>query len=62
MIREYSGEQLYVGAIGFIRELKKGVPFAESSPMLNDISCLPSWAKVSPMPKAQDSSRCAVPS
>lgn len=27
-------------------EVKKGVPFGESSPMLNDISGVPSWDKV----------------
>lgn len=32
--------------VAFIKELKHGVPFAESSPMLNDISALPSWSKV----------------
>jgi hypothetical protein len=31
----------------YIRELKKTAPFAETSPMLNDNSILPSWSKVS---------------
>ena len=38
---------MYFGCIAFIREVKKGVPFGESSPMLNDISGVPSWEKVS---------------
>ena len=37
---------LYYGCISFIKSLKKGVPFFESSPMLNDISNLPNWKKV----------------
>jgi hypothetical protein len=37
---------LYYGCISYIQSLKKGVPFFESSPMLNDISRLPSWQKV----------------
>jgi len=37
---------MYFGCIRFIKELKKGVPFFESSPMLNDISQLASWSKV----------------
>jgi hypothetical protein len=37
---------MYFGCISFIKEVKKGVPFGESSPMLNDISGVPSWDKV----------------
>ena len=37
---------LYYGCIHYIQSLKKGVPFFESSPMLNDISQLTSWRKV----------------
>jgi len=37
---------LYFGCIRFIKQLKKGVPCFESSPMLNDISQLGSWPKV----------------
>ena len=39
-------EYLYFGCVYFIRQVKKGVPFGESSPMLNDISGVPTWAKV----------------
>lgn len=37
---------MYFGCIVFIKDVKKGVPFYESSPMLNDISGVPSWDKV----------------
>lgn len=37
---------MYFGCINFIKEVKKGVPFGESSPMLNDISGVPNWDKV----------------
>mmetsp|Transcript_25676 Transcript_25676/g.29369 ORF Transcript_25676/g.29369 Transcript_25676/m.29369 type:complete len:321 (+) Transcript_25676:62-1024(+) len=39
-------EFLYIGAIRFITEAKKGYPFGEHSPMLNDISGIPKWDKV----------------
>ena len=44
-------EQLKIGkfekdAQKFIKDVKKGCPFHESSPMLNDISAVPSWDKV----------------
>ena len=42
-----SSEMLYFSCISYIKSLKKGVPFGESSPMLNDISYLKSWEKVS---------------
>jgi hypothetical protein len=37
---------LYFQCIRYIKMLKKGVPFFESSPMLDDISNLANWAKV----------------
>ncbi len=44
---DYGDAFLYLGCIQYIRELKKGVPFFESSPMLYDISqTVPSWDKV----------------
>lgn len=39
-------EYLYLGAIDFIKSLKKGAAFGECCPMLNDIAQLPSWKKV----------------
>jgi Phosphotyrosyl phosphate activator (PTPA) protein len=37
---------LYFGCIRYIKSIKRGAPFFESSPMLNDISQLPTWQKV----------------
>lgn len=37
---------MYFGCIQFIKTVKAGVPFGESSPMLNDISGVPNWDKV----------------
>ena len=39
-------DYMYFGCICFIKEVKTGVPFGESSPMLNDISGVPNWDKV----------------
>jgi len=39
-------DYMYFGCIKFIKTVKKGVSFGESSPMLNDISAVPSWDKV----------------
>ena len=38
---------LYLSCIHFIQEIKPNVPFFESSPMLNDISHIGNWTKVS---------------
>ncbi|KAL9183507.1 hypothetical protein ACHAXT_004363 [Thalassiosira profunda] len=38
---------LYLSCIHFIQQIKPNVPFFESSPMLNDISQIGNWAKVS---------------
>mmetsp|Transcript_54017 Transcript_54017/g.110526 ORF Transcript_54017/g.110526 Transcript_54017/m.110526 type:complete len:447 (+) Transcript_54017:153-1493(+) len=47
VIQEHGDAYMYLGCIRYIRELKKGVPFFESSPMLYDISqTIPSWDKV----------------
>lgn len=46
MLETHSREYLYLDAIKFIKEVKAGSPFAETSPMLNDISALPSWEKI----------------
>jgi serine/threonine-protein phosphatase 2A activator len=37
---------IYFQCIQYIKDLKKGAPFFETSPMLDDISRLPNWAKV----------------
>ena len=45
---EKDGNRLmYFGCIRYIKMLKKGAPFFECSPMLNDISNLNAWSKVS---------------
>lgn len=46
LLEAKAAEKMYFGCILYIRTLKKGVPFGESSPMLNDISYLRSWEKV----------------
>lgn len=46
IIDENRDEYLYVDAIGFIKDVKKG-PFFEHSPMLHDISRIPEgWEKI----------------
>ena len=46
VLNSLGDKYLYHGCIRYIKSLKKGVPFFESSPMLNDISNLPTWQKV----------------
>ncbi|RLN36844.1 hypothetical protein BBJ28_00004594 [Nothophytophthora sp. Chile5] len=45
VLQAHHKEYLYLDAIKFIKEVKAGSPFAETSPMLNDISALPTWEK-----------------
>lgn len=45
ILKAYSGEYMYLAAVQFVKKVKKG-PLAETSPMLNDISGVPNWAKV----------------
>jgi len=37
---------MYINCIKFIKDAKKGVPFSESSPILDNISGAASWEKV----------------
>lgn len=47
ILKDYADNYLYLSCIRYIRDLKRGVPFFESSPMLHDISqTLQSWDKV----------------
>jgi serine/threonine-protein phosphatase 2A activator len=47
MLQHYGDSYMYLSCIRYIRQLKKGVPFFESSPMLYDISqTMPTWAQV----------------
>ena len=41
-----SEDYIYFGCIQFIKKVKKGVPFGEGSPILNDISGVSTWEKV----------------
>ncbi len=41
-----SDKYMYLDCIKFIKEVKKGGLFAESSPTLNDISNVPTWSKI----------------
>ena len=47
VLAKYHADYMYFGCIKFIKEVKKGVPFGESTPLLNDISGVPTWEKVS---------------
>lgn len=48
LLKSKEGEEMmYFQCIRYIKSLKRGVPFFESSPMLDDISNLPNWSKVS---------------
>lgn len=46
IIEGYSKDYMYLESIRFINAVKQGAPFAEHSPILNDIAELPSWGKV----------------
>ncbi|GAB2284991.1 hypothetical protein Dimus_019446 [Dionaea muscipula] len=45
ILENFSNEYMYLSCIVFIRKVKKG-SFAEHSPLLDDISGVPSWNKV----------------
>lgn len=46
VIRFNEDDYMYFGCIAFIKKVKSGVPFFESSPTLNDIAVCPNWGKV----------------
>lgn len=46
VVKEFAEEYLYIEGIQFIKKLKFSAPFAETSPMLNDISHMHEWAKI----------------
>jgi len=46
ILQELSNEYLYLEGIQFIRTIKSSAPFAETSPMLNDISGMNDWGKI----------------
>jgi len=45
LMAEHSGDYLYLGAVMFVRRVKRG-PLHETSPILNDIGGVPTWTKV----------------
>lgn len=45
ILDNFSNEYLYFSCISFIKKVKKG-PFSEHSPLLDDISGVPTWNKV----------------
>ncbi|GIL75589.1 hypothetical protein Vretimale_15187 [Volvox reticuliferus] len=45
ILEAYSDMYLYLNCVKFVKQVKKG-PLGETSPMLNDISCVPTWTKV----------------
>eukprot|EP01018_Ginkgo_biloba_P013134 Gb_13358 [translate_table: standard] len=45
ILSSYSNEYLYLSCVAFVKKVKKG-PLAEHSPMIDDISGVPSWIKV----------------
>jgi len=46
LLELHASDYLYLAAVAFIDDVKTGAPFAEHSPILNDISELPQWAAV----------------
>lgn len=46
VVKENANRYFYVDAISEIMEMKKGAPFGECAPMLNDITLVPTWTKV----------------
>lgn len=50
-IEEFYQEYIYLDCIKFIKDVKSGTPFYETSPVLNDISAAPSWRKVANVTK-----------
>lgn len=45
ILENFANEYMYLQCIAFVKKVKKG-PFAEHSPMLDDISGVPNWKKV----------------
>ena len=46
LLKSEASSYIYLEAILFIKKIKSAAPFAETSPMLNDISALADWIKV----------------
>ena len=46
ILDRYAKDYIYLEGIQFIKRVKFTAPFAETSPMLNDISAIPDWQRV----------------
>lgn len=46
LIKMYSDKYMYLSCVEYIKTVKKGVDFAEHSPMLDTVSNVPNWEKV----------------
>jgi hypothetical protein len=46
IMKESANDYIYLEGIKFIKSIKFGASFAETSPMLNDISGMPDWGRV----------------
>ncbi|KAH7652822.1 serine/threonine-protein phosphatase 2A activator protein [Dioscorea alata] len=45
ILDNFSNEYMYLACVAFVKKVKRG-PFAEHSPLLDDISGVPTWSKV----------------
>jgi len=57
VLSAYGEAYLFAGAVAFVRSVKTGAPFAETSPMLHATCQLPSWRQV--LIKTNKLLRCA---
>mmetsp|Transcript_95008 Transcript_95008/g.164992 ORF Transcript_95008/g.164992 Transcript_95008/m.164992 type:complete len:422 (+) Transcript_95008:27-1292(+) len=46
VVREYADRFLYIDAIRQVLQVKRGAPFHETSPMLYDITAVPTWQRI----------------
>ena len=47
LIRQYQDEYMYLSAVSYVKNTKRGARFGEYAPMLDTISNVPNWEKVS---------------
>lgn len=47
LIDEYENQYMYLSCVKYVKQVKRGAPFSEHSPMLETISNVPNWDKVS---------------
>lgn len=46
IVREYADRFLYIDAVRQVLQVKRGAPFHETSPMLYDITAVPTWQRI----------------